>query len=116
MAAASPVDDALEGQSYPRRSARTARFTAGAPRGFRPSEAAGLVAFLRSGSPTDRATALWVLDLGDGTERLVADPVAVLSGADEELTREERSRRERMRESGAGITAFSTDESGRLAA
>jgi dipeptidyl-peptidase-4 len=73
------------------------------------------VAFLRSGSATDRATALWVLDVADGTEQLVADPLAVLSGTDEQLTPEERSRRERMREGGAGITAFSTDESGRRA-
>ena len=101
-------------ESFPRRSARTARFTAGAPRAFRPSAASRLVAFLRSSGPTDRATALWILDLTSGEERLVADPAAVLVG-DERLTPEERSRRERMREGGAGITAYSTDRDGRLA-
>ena len=104
MTPADPAD------SFPRRYARTARFTAGAPRGFHPTPTR--VAFLRSSSGTDRAMALWVLDLPDGADRLVADPLALLSGGGEQLTDLERARRERMRESGAGITTFAVDEAG----
>ncbi|MFI5099670.1 MAG: DPP IV N-terminal domain-containing protein, partial [Actinomycetes bacterium] len=110
--AGSPADP----ESFPRRYARTARFTAGAPRGFQVSGDGGRVAFLRSGSGTDRATALWVLDVGTGTERMVADPVELLAGGGEQLTDVERARRERMRESGAGITAFALDDAGGTAA
>ena len=41
--------------------------------------------------------------------------VELLAGDGEQLTAAERSRRERMREGGAGITAFSVDEAGTLA-
>ncbi len=105
-----------DGDSFPRRNARTARFTAGAPRAFVPSGDGERVAFLRSRSGTDRATALWVLDVQAGQERLVADPAALLAGGGEHLTAEERSRRERMREGGAGITAYSVDHEGRTVA
>ena len=101
--------------SYPRRAARTGRFTFGAPRGLVPSPDGQRVAFVRSSAGTERATSLWVLDVPSATERLVADPVDLLTGDGEELTHQERSRRERMREAGAGITGFSTDASGRLA-
>jgi dipeptidyl-peptidase 4 len=103
------------GDTYPRLAARTGRFTFGAPRAFAPSADGSRVAFLRSGGGTERATSLWVLDVATGTERLVADPVALLSGGGEDLSAAERSRRERMREGGAGITSFATDAAGRLA-
>lgn len=67
------------------------------------------VAFLRSSSGSDRANSLWVLDLPDGTERLAADPGALLGGASEQLSAEERARRERSREGGAGIVGYATD-------
>jgi dipeptidyl-peptidase-4 len=102
--------------SFPRRSARTGRFTLGSPRTFAPSADGERVAFLRSASGTDRATSLWVLDVAATTERLVAEPASLLSGGGEDLSAEERSRRERMREGGAGITAYATDQDGRLAA
>jgi len=41
--------------SFPRRSARTARFTLGAPRAFQVSADGERVTFLRSSSGTDRA-------------------------------------------------------------
>jgi dipeptidyl-peptidase-4 len=101
--------------SYPRRAARTGRFTFGAPRGFTPSPDGERIAFVRSASGTERATSLWVLDVASGAERLVADPVDLLLGSAEDLSPQERSRRERMRESGAGITSFTADASVRLA-
>ncbi|TWV46568.1 S9 family peptidase [Streptomyces misionensis] len=105
-----------ESDSFPRRHARTQRFTLGAPRGFTVAPDGARVAFLRSGSGTDRANSLWVLDLPDGTERLVADPGTLLGGATERLSPEERARRERSREGGAGIVGHATDAAVELAA
>ncbi|HLT17352.1 MAG TPA: prolyl oligopeptidase family serine peptidase [Acidimicrobiales bacterium] len=100
--------------SFPRQSARTQRFTLGAPRDLSVADDGRLVAFLRSGGPEDPVTALWVLDLPDGTERCVADPAA-LHADDSDLPEAERARRERARESAAGITAYSTDAEHRVA-
>ncbi|MFG3203260.1 prolyl oligopeptidase family serine peptidase [Streptomyces sp. NPDC048192] len=104
-----------ESDSFPRRYARTQRFTLGAPRSFTVAPDGARVAFLRSGSGTDRANSLWVMDLPDGEERLAADPGALLGGAGEELSPEERARRERSREGGAGIVGYATDTAVELA-
>ncbi|MFE7229370.1 alpha/beta fold hydrolase [Streptomyces sp. NPDC057596] len=101
--------------SFPRRHARTQRFTLGAPRAFTVAPDASRVVFLRSGSGTDRANSLWVLDLDDGAERMAADPRALLGGASEHLSAEERARRERSREGGAGIVGYATDTAAELA-
>ncbi|MDQ0788975.1 S9 family peptidase [Streptomyces sp. B3I8] len=95
--------------SFPRRHARTQRFTLGAPRAFTVAPDGSRVVFLRSASGTDRVQQLWVLDPEESTERLAADPAALLSGAGEELPPEERARRERSREGGAGIVGYATD-------
>ncbi|MEU1459472.1 prolyl oligopeptidase family serine peptidase [Streptomyces sp. NPDC005727] len=105
-----------EAHSFPRRHARTQRFTLGAPRAFAVAPDGSRVAFLRSNSGTDRANSLWVLDPADGSERLAADPDALLQGASEELPPEERARRERSREGGAGIVSHATDANVELAA
>ncbi|SES46131.1 dipeptidyl-peptidase-4 [Streptomyces sp. yr375] len=104
-----------ESESFPRRHARTQRFTLGAPRSFTVAPDGSRVAFLRSGSGTDRANSLWVLDPADGTERLVADPGTLLGGASENLPPEEKARRERSREGGAGIVGYATDTAVELA-
>jgi len=67
-------------ESFPRRYARTARFTAGAPRAFAVTGDGARVVYVRSDSGTQRATSLWVLDVSDGTERKIADPVDLLAG------------------------------------
>ncbi|MFJ4484400.1 prolyl oligopeptidase family serine peptidase [Streptomyces longwoodensis] len=104
-----------ESDSFPRRHARTRRFTLGAPRSFTVAPDGSRVVFLRSHSGTDRANALWVLDPADGAERLAADPYTLLGGAAEDLSAEERARRERSREGGAGIVAYATDSAVELA-
>ncbi|MFJ8541429.1 prolyl oligopeptidase family serine peptidase [Streptomyces sp. NPDC093586] len=104
-----------ESDSFPRRHARTQRFTLGAPRSFTVAPDGSRVAFLRSGSGTDRAGSLWVLDVADGGERVAADPRALLGGAEEHLSAEERARRERSREGGAGIVGYATDAAVELA-
>ncbi|MFF7166115.1 prolyl oligopeptidase family serine peptidase [Streptomyces sp. NPDC008086] len=101
--------------SFPRRHARTQRFTLGAPRAFAVAPDGSRVVFLRSSSGTDPASSLWVLDTADGQERVAADPRALLGGASEDLSAEERARRERSREGGAGIVAQATDAAVELA-
>jgi dipeptidyl-peptidase-4 len=101
-------------ESFPRQQARTRRFTLGVPRAFRVSADGQRVAFLRSRAGDDPVTCLWELDVASGTERLVADPRA-LSADDEDLPPQERARRERARETAAGIVAFATDAAASVA-
>ncbi|MFJ4272818.1 prolyl oligopeptidase family serine peptidase [Streptomyces coelicoflavus] len=104
-----------ESDSFPKRHARTQRFTLGAPRSFTVAPDGSRVAFLRSGTGTDRANSLWILDVEKGGERVAADPRALLGGAGERLSPEERARRERSREGGAGIVGYATDSAVELA-
>jgi dipeptidyl-peptidase-4 len=104
-----------EPDSFPRRHARTQRFTLGAPRAFTVAPDGSRVVFLRSNSGTDAAHSLWVLDAADGGERVAADPRALLGGTEERLSPEERARRERSREGGAGIVGYATDAAVELA-
>ncbi|MEX1657032.1 prolyl oligopeptidase family serine peptidase [Streptomyces pseudovenezuelae] len=104
-----------EPDSFPRRHARTQRFTVGAPRAFTVAPDGSRVVFLRSNSGTNRANSLWVLDAVEGGERVAADPRALLGGAEERLSPTERARRERSREGGAGIVGYATDAAVELA-
>ena len=108
-----PADD--HELAFPRHSARTQRFTLGAPKAFRVTPDGSTVLFVRSTSGTDRVGRLWALDVATGVERVVADPVDVLGGADEDLSPEERSRRERLREASSGVTAYELDRAGAIA-
>src|SRR6478735_8334772 len=55
--------------SFPRRYARTQRFTLGQPRAFSISHDGDRVLFLRSKAGDDAVTCLWRLDVADGEER-----------------------------------------------
>lgn len=105
--------------SFPRQYARTQRFTLGAPRAFTVAPDGSRVLFLRSTSGTDRTNRLWVLDLDDRSgaarERIAADPETLLAGSPEELSAEERARRERSREGSAGIVGYAVDGAAELA-
>jgi dipeptidyl-peptidase-4 len=83
-------------------------FSLGAPRSFRLSPDGETVLFLRSRGGTDPVTCLWMLDVGTGEERLVADPAAI-GMADVAEDSVEKARRERVRERAGGIVAFATD-------
>jgi dipeptidyl-peptidase 4 len=102
--------------SFPRLSARTMNFQLGLPRGFVVSPDGNRIVFLRSDSGTSRTHSLWLYDVATGTERNVADPTLLLAGDAEELTAEERARRERMRVATSGVVAFSTDDAVTVAA
>lgn len=96
--------------SFPRQQAATRRFRLGQPRGFRLSPDGARVCFIRSASGRDPVGSLWVAEAVDGqiTERLVVDARSLIV-ADGELPAAEKARRERMRETTAGITAYTTD-------
>src|SRR5215471_6405527 len=94
--------------SFPRQQATTQGFSLGVPRSFQISPDGSRVAFLRSQGGDDPVTCLWVLDVGTGQERLVADP-AQAGAPGTALTDQERAIRERTREQAAGIVGFATD-------
>jgi dipeptidyl-peptidase 4 len=100
--------------SFPRQSARTRRFTLGAPRGFQLSPDGARIAFLRSKGGTDPVTCMWVHE--DGAERLVVDPRTLDLPGEEALPAEERARRERAREQAGGIVGYATDRELTMAA
>ena len=104
--------------SFPRQQARTQRFTLGRAAehhrrrrtgpGWRSSASAG---------PEDALTSLWVLDVAVRRRADGGRPRARCSPATPtDLPPEERVRRERARESAAGITGYATDAEHRVAA
>ncbi|MFC0540334.1 S9 family peptidase [Kutzneria chonburiensis] len=98
--------------SFPRQQARTQRFSLGVPRAFTVAPDGSRVLFLRSASGTDRRTGLWSLDVETGQEAPLFDPFS----DSEELSPEERARRERSRESAAGVVGYATDSALTVAA
>ena len=72
-----------------------------------------MVLFVRSDGPTTPVGDLWAFDIDSGTEqRLVAVSDLMDLGDTDALPAAERARRERLRESGAGITAYSVNRDG----
>jgi dipeptidyl-peptidase-4 len=95
--------------SFPQLYARTRRFSLGVPRDLHVTSDGSRVLFIRTESGTSATGALWAYDIDDGRERKIADPAELLGSADEQLSPQERARRERSRETGAGIVGFDTD-------
>jgi dipeptidyl-peptidase-4 len=102
-------------ESFPRQQARTRRFSLGVPRSFKVSPDGSRVVFLRSQGGADPVTCLWQLHVRTGHEELVADPAA-LEPAGEDLSPQEKARRERTREQAGGIVGFATDRALAVAA
>ena len=101
--------------SYPRLAARTLRFTLGIPRNLTVSPDGRTVRFIRTPDGVTRTGQLWEHDVATGVESLLVDPVELLGDGGEELSAEERSRRERSRESAAGLVGYHVDDTGRWA-
>ena len=97
--------------TFPRQYARTRRFTLGEPRNLVVSPDGRRIVFIRSKSGDDPVNCLYLLDVDSGEEQLIADPSVLLvqTDPDEDLPAEERTRRERMRETASGVTTFATD-------
>ncbi|MBD0675685.1 S9 family peptidase [Streptomyces sp. CBMA156] len=90
-------------------SARTGRFTFGAPRAYTFAEDGTRLLLLRSAGPEDPVDRLHLLDTATGDERLVADPAALLpgrTGRRDDLPAVERRLRERIRLVAAGIGTY----------
>ena len=68
--------------SFPRQFARTRRLSLGEPRNLVVSPDGGRIVFIRSRAGDDPINCLFVLDVATGEERLVADPLALLSQLD----------------------------------
>lgn len=109
------TDGTQDGLSFPRLQARTARFTLGEPRNVTVAADGSTVLFVRTASGTDRTGALWAFDVATSAERILADPVVLLGPSGEELSDAEKARRERARESGAGIVGYAVDKRGATA-
>ncbi|HEY6500655.1 MAG TPA: DPP IV N-terminal domain-containing protein, partial [Streptosporangiaceae bacterium] len=102
-------------ESFPRQQARTRRFSLGLPRSFTVAPDGSRVAFLRSKGADDPVTCLWQLHVETGQEELVADP-ATLEPAGEDVSPQEKARRERAREQAGGIVGFAADRALSVAA
>ncbi|MGI8418070.1 MAG: prolyl oligopeptidase family serine peptidase [Nakamurella sp.] len=96
-------------------SARTLRFTLGEPRNVMVMADGSRVLFVRTPTGIDRTGALWEFDVVAGAERLLADPAVLLGESGEQLSPQERARRERARESAGGIVGFTVDDAGSTA-
>lgn len=101
--------------SYPRLAARTLRFTLGIPRNVTVASDGRTVRFIRTPDGVTRSGRLWEYDVETGQETLLVDPEALLGGAEEHLSPEERARRERAREGSGGLVSYDVDEQGRRA-
>ncbi len=97
--------------TYPELVAKTNHFRQGAPRSFSVSATANRALFVRSKSAETNQLDLWMIDNLDTTptEKCVVESSSLFSDS-ENLSAAERARRERLRESGAGITSYSPDE------
>lgn len=92
-------------------SARTGRFTYGAPRAVTLSADGSRLLFLRSTGPEDPVERLWLLDLTTRQEHLAADPATVAPGRTGDpsaLPALERRLRERLRLWAPGIGSYAT--------
>lgn len=102
--------------SFPRAQARTQRFTLGTPRTFTVSPDGSRALFLRSASGTDPVHRLYSVDAASGAETCVVDPSDVLGAAGEQLSAQEKARRERTRTQGGGVVAYACDRALTVAA
>ncbi|MGZ4806230.1 MAG: prolyl oligopeptidase family serine peptidase, partial [Ilumatobacteraceae bacterium] len=105
------MTDAGATESFPRQYARTRRLTLGEPRNVVVSPDGQRIVFIRSRAGDDPINCLYVLEVATCEERLIADPLLLLSLVEaDDVPPEERARRERIREMASGITSFATDQ------
>lgn len=113
VAATAPTNGAdAAGAALLDRYATTDRFRSGEPKAIVVAPDGGEVLFLRS-APTSRVHELWTHDVRSGRERVRLAAAALLGGAEERMTPEERQRRERLRQSARGISSYQLSNDGR---
>jgi dipeptidyl-peptidase-4 len=91
--------------------ASTLNFSLGVPAGMWVAPDGGEVLFRRS-EPRSFVASLYSFDVATGRERPLVTAEQLLAGASEQLSVEERARRERMRLVTRGISSFTADEAG----
>jgi dipeptidyl-peptidase-4 len=91
--------------AYFRDLAETRNYTLGRPVSPKLTPDGKHALFLRS-APRDPTLKLYELDLATGRERELLTPAQLLGGAEENLSAEEKARRERARQSLKGFTTF----------
>ena len=97
--------------SFLRDYSETYGFSAGQPTGLALTPKGDAVLFLRSG-PRDVVRNLYEMNTTSGEVRGLVRAADLLSGGEEQLTVEEKARRERKREIGRGFTWFSLSDDG----
>jgi dipeptidyl-peptidase-4 len=98
--------------SFLRQYSETRGFTLGRPVNPKPTPDGKHVLFLRSQAKNPKRS-LFEFDVATGKTRELLTAEALLKGAEENLTPEEKARRERMRVSAGGFAEFHMDESGK---
>jgi dipeptidyl-peptidase-4 len=106
-----PMSDKPVDASYLRDHAQTGGFQLGRPVRARPAPDGKSVLFLRS-PPRLRHLHLYEYDVDSGKTRLLLTPEQVLHGAAEQLSAEEKARRERQRIGAGGFTQFHLSDDG----
>jgi dipeptidyl-peptidase-4 len=101
--------------SFPGLVARTHGFSLGRPRRFVIAPDSSRVLFLRTGGGTDPVGHLWSYEIATGAERQLVDVAALGAAADAPVSERERARRERARDTSAGIGEYATDAAVRTA-
>lgn len=91
--------------------AETRSFTLGTPVGAQLTHD-GRTAFFLRGGPRDPVLRLYEMDVATGTERELLTPAQLLGNAEENLSTEEKARRERARVTLKGFTKFHLSEDG----
>ncbi|MBL8680767.1 MAG: alpha/beta fold hydrolase [Myxococcales bacterium] len=89
----------------------TLRFSLGAPTRVTLSPDGSRAYFLRSG-PRSFVRDLYVLEASGAPARVLVTAESILRGGEEQLSAEERARRERQRQTGRGITAYEPSPDG----
>ncbi|MCS6912723.1 MAG: S9 family peptidase, partial [Myxococcota bacterium] len=112
-AAASAAEAPVPDPGYLRRHAETRGFSLGRPVQPRPTPDGQAVLFLRSG-PRSPTLSLYEFAVASGQTRELVRPEQLLRGAEEQLSTEEKARRERMRMSLRGFTQLELSPDGTL--
>lgn len=96
---------------YFRDLAETRNFTLGQPQSPKLTPDGAKVIFLRSG-PREPVLRLYEFDVADGKVRELLTPEQILKSTEEQLSPEEKARRERQRQSLKGFTSFQLSKDG----
>ncbi|MEW6157727.1 MAG: DPP IV N-terminal domain-containing protein [Verrucomicrobiota bacterium] len=109
--AASSAPPSIMNAEYLRRHAETRGFLLGRPVQAKPTPDGQAVLFLRAEARVPKLK-LYEFEVASGQTRELITPEQVLKGAEEQLSAEEKARRERMRVSVGGFTSFQLTDDG----